>query len=223
MIPSTTAAVVGFLFFVAPGLVWELQQERQRPPRDGSTFREVSRVALASVIFTSSATVLLAGLRALFGVLLDPGAWLRTGDHYLQREYRIIAVTAVAEVSLACGLAYATSRPWRTATQRPEGVLWILLNTTVTGTRRRVSVRLDDGMVYTGNFSRLDDGPRDEGFLELQPPLVGTKGGGEAREVEFYQRLAVPLANVRDVFVEWKRLPADESPGALPDGPAPTT
>jgi hypothetical protein len=74
VIPSTTAALVGFLFFVAPGLVWELTRERREPPREGSTFRDASRVALASVVFTTAGVGIIAIGRAWSEWFVDPSA-----------------------------------------------------------------------------------------------------------------------------------------------------
>lgn len=61
MIPQTVGALIGFLIFIAPGVLWELLRERHRPPLDGSTFREAARVALMSVVLSGLAIAVVAG------------------------------------------------------------------------------------------------------------------------------------------------------------------
>lgn len=101
MIPETIGAVVGFLIFIAPGVLWELLRERVRPPMDGSPFREASRVALMSVVLSGSAVVVVAGARALWPpLLLDPGALIRDGGQYVGQEYARIAWTVGLEIGV---------------------------------------------------------------------------------------------------------------------------
>ena len=62
-VPSTVLALVLFLCFVTPGLLFELLRERSRPARQYSAIRETSVVVAASVLFTLPAAALLLLLR----------------------------------------------------------------------------------------------------------------------------------------------------------------
>jgi hypothetical protein len=74
VIPQTILALVGFLFLVAPGLVFEIRRERRRPVLEETTFREVSRTALASLVFSVLALAILAWVRAKWPESMpDPG------------------------------------------------------------------------------------------------------------------------------------------------------
>ena len=106
MIPQTTAALIGFLFLVAPGIVFEMVQERRRPTLEQSPFREASRVALASLLFSLLALLALAALRTwLPASMPDAGRWLRQGGRYFAANYRLVASFLLAELALAVTLA----------------------------------------------------------------------------------------------------------------------
>jgi hypothetical protein len=110
MIPQTLAAVVAFLFLVAPGLTYELLRERQLPSRAESGFREASRVALASLIFSVAAVLILCLARTRTPHLLpDPRVWFQLGKEYVRRNYTVVSATALAELIIACGLALVTA------------------------------------------------------------------------------------------------------------------
>jgi Family of unknown function (DUF6338) len=91
VIPQTAAALLAFLFLVAPGIVFENLRERRRPTFDQTTFREVSRVALASLCFSVLSLILLEG------------------NGYVQGHYRVVAGFFLAELAVAVALAMATA------------------------------------------------------------------------------------------------------------------
>ena len=106
MIPNTLATFAAFLMLVAPGLVFEIRRERRRPALQETAFREASRVAFTSLLFSGLALVLLSAIRGWWpALLLDPGAWLRQGKIYLVSNYRIVARTGLVQVAVAVGLA----------------------------------------------------------------------------------------------------------------------
>jgi Family of unknown function (DUF6338) len=62
---------------VAPGLVYRTVIERRRPERNDSTFVEISRVALTSLVFSVSALAILWLLQRFTGLMLpDLAAWI---------------------------------------------------------------------------------------------------------------------------------------------------
>ena len=106
MIPQTIAAFAFFLLLVAPGLTFELVRERRRPGIVETTFREASRIALASLCFTLAAILALLSARAPFPDFLpDPRVWIGTGNRYLQTHDYVIAGTVLVELILACTFA----------------------------------------------------------------------------------------------------------------------
>jgi hypothetical protein len=112
MIPQTIAALGLFLLLVAPGLTFQLVRERRRPGLVETSFREASRIALASLCFTVAAILVLLLARIPFPDLLpDPRIWLITGRKYFQNQYNIVVGATLAELLLACGFA-AISAVW---------------------------------------------------------------------------------------------------------------
>jgi hypothetical protein len=113
---DTVGAVLGFLGLVAPGLVFELARGRRRPHTAESAFREAARIALTSLVFTSSSLAVLAIVRALEPRWLpDPGEWLRRGDAYLEDHYALVMVGLLLQVAVACclaGLTHWALRRW---------------------------------------------------------------------------------------------------------------
>ncbi|WP_264028757.1 DUF6338 family protein [Mycobacterium mantenii] len=57
--PTSLLALIIFICFVTPGVVFELLRERRRPPRTYSTFRETGVIIAASVLFSLPAIVIL--------------------------------------------------------------------------------------------------------------------------------------------------------------------
>lgn len=107
MIPDTAAALLALLGLVAPGLVFELRRERRRPQAVETTFREASRVALTSLLFTLASLGVLLPLSAIWSALPDVAHWLRNADEYVPDHYAAVAWFLGLEVTLAIALALA--------------------------------------------------------------------------------------------------------------------
>jgi hypothetical protein len=106
MIPTTLGAFLAFLALVAPGIVFEIRRERRRPALEESTFREISRTGLVSLVLTLvSVLVVLAVSAALPDVFPDVKNWINSGSEYVKDAYWRIVLALALEVALACGLA----------------------------------------------------------------------------------------------------------------------
>lgn len=127
MVPQTVVAFIGFLLLIAPGLLFEMLRERRRPAFQETAFREASRTAFTSLLFTAAALTLLAFVRAAWpGLMPDPGRWIREKGRYLETHYRLIAAFFMVEMVLASALALlADSVLKRQATGKiVQGDLW---------------------------------------------------------------------------------------------------
>jgi Family of unknown function (DUF6338) len=106
VIPGTFGALLALLGLVAPGLVYRTVIEQRRPERNDSTFVEISRVALTSLIFSLGALAVLWLLQRFAGVALpDLAAWVAKGTPYAADNLGKVFTGLVGEVAVACGLA----------------------------------------------------------------------------------------------------------------------
>jgi hypothetical protein len=155
LIPSTIGAFIAFLGLAAPGLVFQLARESKRPGYEETTFRELSRVALTSLIFTSISVASLVGLRLVWPrSFIDAHAWIRRRQEYVNSHLVIVTFTLVLEVVLACLIAalvgIVMSRGSR-AHISPFGIWYkVLRDERPDGTRPWITLHLTDGTELTG-------------------------------------------------------------------------
>jgi hypothetical protein len=155
MVPTTTSAIAVFVLLVSPGLVFELLWQRSRPRRDESTFVEVSRVLLAGVVFSGSATlvimildVLISGTAPELPVLVGEGSDYVAQHPGLSLGTLITVVTAAVCLSIA---AHDLLTP-RNARRIVQETVWHTAFSRLAGPGSRVflSVQLKDGSTITG-------------------------------------------------------------------------
>lgn len=216
MIPQTILALVGFLFLVAPGLVFEIRRERRRPALEETAFREASRTALASVFFSLLAVTILAGVRARWPEMMpDPGRWLREGNDYLRGSYQTVAWFFVAELILACGLAFGVERVlgWKRGATIRSVPIWhrVFRQELPSGKEREylpfVGVRLSDGTEYSGLLAGYSTEYRlADRELALAPPLFRRLPGDTAPHSlsTDWQRLIIRGPEIRDLWVAYR-------------------
>jgi hypothetical protein len=111
VIPADFATLLTFLGLIAPGLVYQVVLERRLPRRVETVFREASRVALTSLVFTLSATVLLLAIqRGWDGAPLpDLSTWTVQGATYVSGHVFLVVTGLAAEVTLACLFSASTA------------------------------------------------------------------------------------------------------------------
>jgi len=170
MIPDTIGSVLAFLGLIAPGLLFELLRERHRPTPEETTFREASRVALTSFVFTLCGFCVVALAAAIRpDAVPNVGEWLRRGDGYVQEHYALIGTTLLGVVLVALAAAIVSDQILTRANRRrarmTSGSVWYHL---FDHERPRdavvwVHARLTDGSKVSGymrhytNGEKLDD------------------------------------------------------------------
>jgi hypothetical protein len=213
MIPDTWLSVLLFLLFVAPGLLFDMLSERRRASYTESAFREASRVALASVVFSLVAIAVLGGIRVIVPqVFPDPGDLLaQNPGAYAAHHYGQIFLALVAQVALACGAA--ATFDWILGRRKGSGTIrkisaWqmVLRQKLPKGYEAYARVRLSSGIVYTGLvFAHSPDFDLDNRELILTQPMSSKLPGGTLAPVpEQFKTVAIRGSLIDTMSVEYR-------------------
>jgi hypothetical protein len=229
VVPNTAAALVAFLAFVSPGLVFELLRQRSRPALAQTTFVEISTVVLASLVFTSASLGLVRLLALWLGTwFVEPSSWLRGGWAYAADRPGRLAVTAAIELGVACLLALGAhrllnSKQWRHVSKAMDKVV----GTSGTHVMRRHSAwweilcgRIPDGATARKVVLSLDEctlsaplhGFDDQTIVVSGPMKIHWKQSGSVVDIDadLAQLIAVPLSSVSFAGIRY------EVPAAAP-------
>lgn len=222
MIPDSTATLVAFLLFLAPGTIWEWLRTRHVPSVRETTLLEVCRVVLVSLAATTAAALTLIGywFRA-YESLAAPDA-PQPGNGIW------VVGLAVATAVLACGyvlwVGYVrwpdkapikTARVWHRAF-----VEWGRLPSRTDETERDgeqtsayLEVELVDGTVWKGVFAAADSDPEDNHRnLALQPPLYRRRLQDPELTTSRASMVLLPEREIRSIQVTYPARARTSSP-----------
>lgn len=227
MIPQTLATLTGFLFLVAPGIVFDMLRERRRPGLEQTSFREASGIALASLVFSVLAVLILSGLRTFVPTILpDLGQWLQQGGRYVEANYRLIAGFFLAELSLAVGLAALAA--WFMGRKQPASIRQVPTWYTVFQAQRPAGSTVFVRVLLTGNVEyygtvigySTDYQLADRELLLGSPLYRRLADETTASEVRSpWCRLIIPGAAIQSIWVSFL---SNELSSAAPSGAQPT-
>jgi uncharacterized protein DUF6338 len=218
---TQTFGVLAFFGLVAPGVVFELLREKRRPSLEETAFREASRIALTSLVFTVLAISVLSVVRLIWqSALLDPADWLSNGMTYVAAHPGLMGRSLVLELLLAIGLAVATD--WYLRRSAPGqivgGSIWFqtFRRRRPEGTTPWVHVKLDDETElwgYVGDYTSDPDLAKRE--LTLTGPKLRYRRKGATADEHLDSWSSVSL---RGDKISWMKVAyvADDSP---PDSP----
>jgi hypothetical protein len=176
--PDGWSAALAFLLFVAPGIVWDLLSRRREAEADESAFREASRVALFSLVFSLPAAVVVVLVSTQVHRVTRVVGRLASGDVVpLSWDGLVILVVMLTQLALACLFAYVTHRVLMLSSQSSDIDL-------ISGWTRAfrhdrpdnhdayVRAKLINGSVWTGRVvSYSSDFELEDRELVLGPPL----------------------------------------------------
>jgi len=212
--PDSFAAVLGFLFAIAPGLVFDRLRGQQRPTARRSAFRETADVALASLFCAVGAFALLWLARvALPGELPDPESWVTQGSPYLSSHFPEAVTFFIAWAALAFGIALGAAqvmKPDVPAEIDPNTTGWfeVIRRRLPPGTYPMALVELEDKSQFIGEVVYYDvaDVTADR-EIALGPPLW-RKGPDDAELVPLFpadawRRVVIPGSRVMAMWVRY--------------------
>jgi Family of unknown function (DUF6338) len=227
--PATWLSVLFFFIFIAPGLLFELLSERRRGGISESAFREISRVVLASILFSGLAFAILAVVRTVRATWMpDPSRLISSPSVYGAKHYGLVLWALLAEVLLALAavvvthsaLAYKQGAPVR----RVSTWRHVFKESRPPGADVFVRVRLSNGMVYVGEVAAFTVDPSDDaGELVIAPPIFSKTGDNKLTPVPgIYQRVVIPRSAIEVLSVEYRqRHAASPSPSIPVAAPGP--
>lgn len=208
MIPDGVATLFAFFGLVAPGLVLQLVTERREPRPDETAFREASRVALSSVVFTAISLLVLIGLYAVVpDAFPDLVAWESEGWAYVAHHPLAVLATLLSSVGLACGLA-ALAGWWltrgSTATLTAHGAWYQTLRVErPDNTRPWVHLRLKDDAEFWGHLRHYteDDAAPVREIVLGGPALAWKPRGSQEPPERIGDKWDAVAANAEDVVL----------------------
>lgn len=217
MVPSTWLSVVLFLLLVAPGLFFDLLAERRRVGVPESTFREASRIVLASLFFSGLGVLVLIVLRVLIPTwMLDPDRLINEGGAYITDHFQLVfyafGVWAIVAFLTAWG-AHAFFARRHGVRFRPVST-WqkLIRDECPAGYVPHARVRLTNGTVYLGRVEHytadLDLADRE---LVLVPPLFSKTGDRPLAPIpKEWQRVVVHGSAIESIAVQYAPPPQGE-------------
>lgn len=236
MVPQTLGALGAFLTLVAPGIVFELLRERRRAGRTESAFREASRVALGSLVFSLLASVVLIGVRPLVAnALVDLPRFAADGAAYARQHVPAIAVSVVVELVLACAFAVLVDlvlarRGHETTSVQPQTAWRVVFRTDrPRDTVPWVHVHLEDGSSFFGFLrSHTASGDPDDREIVLEGTELTYLGqpllGGDAVEETViggrWDRVVIPASRVKYLRVQYRDVTTGQRVVPRRPGPA---
>jgi hypothetical protein len=220
--PDGWSAALAFLFFVAPGIVFDLLSRRREPEADESAFREASRVALSSLVFSlpASAVVVLASTRV--HRLTRVAQRIASGDVVLfSADGFIILVVMLAELALACLFAYVAHRVLMRSSrssdiERISAWKKAFRHDCPAYHEAHVRAKLKSGSVWTGRVvSYTPDFELDNRELVLGPPLSSRGPNGKLTPLEpDFHRVVLTGDQIASLAVEYHRTRTPAENGA---------
>jgi hypothetical protein len=224
VIPQTLGALAGFLALVAPGIVFELRRERRRGRHQETAFREASRVALGSLVFTLVSLLVLTAVQATGARLfVSPADWLTRGEAYAREHLTLIVVSVAVELALACALAtgfeafFARRRGEAATVQQRSAWAQALRTDRPEGSRAWAHAQLENGTSFYGYVrSYTPSGPLAERELVLEGEALTCENDQGTKVIgEDWRRVVIPGAKITYLRVTYLDAVTGE-PGTLP-------
>lgn len=229
MTPNTWLGIIGFFFFVTPGLYYDRKSARKRTKPPESTFSEISRVALVSTLCSVPAILLLAGVTWLcawrgWKVMPDLRALIAQGTGYFANNLVSVSITFVATAAVALLTADLAFR-WIHRNNKRKITFesaWrkVLSEEPPTGSAPYVRVSMKDESVWTGRVAHFSSSPEvADREIVLEPPITRKAkpkpDGTYCDSKDFppgYRRVVLKYAEIAYIAVRYEAQPSVGAP-----------
>jgi Family of unknown function (DUF6338) len=217
LFPSSWLSLLLFFLIIAPGLLFDLLSERRRAGLTESAFREISRIVLASLLFSGFAVAVLVVVRTVKPDWMpDPRKLLQHGN-YISKEYRLLTRTLVIEVAIALAASGFTHcllsrRGGRASIRQISAWTQVFKKDKPPGHDAYVRVRLSGGAVYYGAVANFTSGLDTAGRELVLGPSLYAKAEPDS-ELSLLPRVVQRIVISGDAI---EVLSIDYQPSALP-------
>lgn len=213
MTPDGWSTALAFLLFVAPGIVFDLLSRHRRTEVDESSFREASRVALSSLVFSLPASALVVLVSTQLDRVTRAAHRLASGNAVLiSADGLVILLVMLAELALACLFAVITHLALRASAKSSDIELisaWtrVFRRDCPAGHDAYVRVKLTSGSVWTGRVvGSSPDLELDNRELVLAPPLTSRGPTGDLTPLApEYHRVVLTGGEIASLAVQYRR------------------
>jgi hypothetical protein len=217
MVPSSWTSLLLFALLVAPGLLFDLLATRRRTGASESTFREISRVVLASTVF-SSLGIAGVGLLTLWKPdwMPDPRLVLLESSSYVVDNIgrTLVAVATQLTVSLAAALAAHLFLASRSDAALRSVSAWtrVFRDDAPRGCSIYLRLSLNTGVIVLGRLAHSTASLEwDDREIVLSPPLYSRAAGGALQPVPSgWQRIIIPSSSIQAISVAYQQEPPVE-------------
>jgi Family of unknown function (DUF6338) len=219
MVPLTWLSVLFFIFLIAPGLLYDLLDQRHHARVSESAFREASRTVLAGLIVSCIAVSILAVVRAVRPAWMpNPTLLISHPGSYFAVQYRLILRALLIEGALALAIAgtFQAIRNSRSDARLRPVSTWtrVFRHDCPEGSLPHVQVKLTNGMNYIGQVGHFTaDLETAERELVLVPPLYVKKPNGVFKDISVeWQRVVLSGECVQSMVVQYRPDPRRRKP-----------
>jgi hypothetical protein len=209
MLPTGLAGVAVFLFFVAPGALWDARIRRRRPAIAQSTTRELATVALWSLVFSVIAAAIVIGVAKVVADhrLQELDAWLRADSP--RSDTLVVVVFGLAQLLTSLALVLLAdllfgARLYGKPVLRDESAWTAAFKTnTPTDSRPFVIATLHDGSAFSGLVEQFSaDLPLADRELTLVEPIAAFVDGEPQLQTEI-RRVVLAAPQVQSLEIQY--------------------
>lgn len=223
--PSTFVGLVFFVVCLVPGFVYTAARDVRLPERTSSTFRESTRVLLASLAFDGMILGVFGLIRAAVpSHTPDTGRLVREGWGYVQDDYGRLTLWFCALLAAAAGAALAAARllPRGPGPLSVESSWWLLFGRYPDQAGAKctyVSCELVDGSSLAGVLKHFAHQAEETGDRELAltaPLTYRPHAGAPSGPLTGHQLVTVSARQIKFLTVTYLDHIPTSTPSASP-------
>jgi hypothetical protein len=210
--PDTFFSLIIFVICLGPGFAYSATRNLILPERTSSSFRETTRVVLASLVFDGAVLAVFALIRITApGATPDIGRLVRQGSGYVRSDYSLLFLWFCILIVAAAGAAAIAARllPRGPGPVSVESSWWLLFRRyprQIGAKSIHVGCELVDGSYLSGtlkHFAHQDEESGDREFALGAPLRYRTKEMAVVQPLLGHQFVSVSARQIKFLTVTY--------------------